>query len=67
MVRNQFDVSDIVLKKQKSKLKTEIKLDTHIQIKLDIDAPDAAEEYIEKGFDEEKNMKFYKVYYNEES
>ena len=67
LVRNQFDVSDIVLKKQKTKLKTEIKLDTHIQIKLDIDAPDAAEEYIEKGYDEEKKMKFYKVYFNEES
>jgi hypothetical protein len=67
LIRNQFDVSDIVLKKQKTKLKTEIKLDTHIQIKLDIDAPDAAAEYIEKGYDEEKKMKFYKVYFNEES
>lgn len=67
VVHNQFVVSDIVLKKQKSKIKTEIKLDTNIQIKLDVDAPDAAEEYIEKGFDDEKKMHYYKVYFNEES
>ncbi|MFD0762776.1 nucleoid-associated protein [Lutibacter aestuarii] len=66
LVRNQFAISDIVLKKQKQKIKTEIKLDTNIQIKLDIDAPDASSEYLEKGYDEEKKMKFYKVYFNEE-
>ena len=66
LIRNQFAVSDIVLKKQKQKIKTEIKLDTNIQIKLDIDAPDASQEYLEKGYDEEKKMKFYKVYFNEE-
>jgi len=66
LIRNQFAVSDVVLKKQKQKIKTEIKLDTNIQIKLDIDAPEAASEYLEKGYDEEKKMKFYKVYYNEE-
>jgi len=67
LIRNQFDISDIVVKKQKAKIKTEIKLDTNIQIKLDIDAPDAASEYIERGYDEEKKMKFYKVFFNEES
>ncbi len=67
LIRNQFHVSDTVLKKQKQKLKTEIKLDTHIQIKLDIEAPDASSEYLELGYDEEKKMKFYKVYFNEET
>jgi len=67
LIRNQFDISDVVVKKQKSKIKTEIKLDTNIQIKLDIDAPDAASEYIERGYDEEKKMNYYKVYFNEES
>lgn len=66
LIRNQFEISDIVLKKQKQKIKTEIKLDTNIQIKLDIDAPDASQEYLEKGYDDEKKMKFYKVYFNEE-
>lgn len=66
LVRNQFTVSDIVLKKQKQQLKTEIKLDTHIQIKLDIDAPEASSKYLERGYDEERKMKFYKVFFNEE-
>jgi hypothetical protein len=67
LIRNQFDVSERVLKKQKQKIKTEIKLDTNIQIKLDIDAPDASAEYLERGFDEDKKMHFYKVYFNAES
>ncbi|CAA0222610.1 conserved hypothetical protein [Tenacibaculum maritimum] len=66
LIRNNFDVSDAVLKKEKSKFKTEIKLDTNIQIKIDIDAPDASSEYLEKGYDEDKKMKFYKVYFNDE-
>ena len=66
MVRNNFTVSDVVLKKQKPKMKTEIKLDTNIHIKLDIDAPDASSEYLEKGYDEERKMKYYKVYFNDE-
>ncbi|OIQ34940.1 MAG: hypothetical protein BM563_12060 [Bacteroidetes bacterium MedPE-SWsnd-G1] len=67
LIRNDFAVSPVVLKKQKAKIKTEIKLDTNIQIKLDVDAPDAASEYVERGYDEEKKMKYYKVYFNEES
>lgn len=66
LVRNQFSISEAVVKKQKKKIKTEIKLDTNIQIKLDIDAPDAAEDYLEKGYDEERKMKYYKIYFNEE-
>lgn len=67
LIRNQFHVSEAVLKKQKQKIKTEIKLDTHIQIKLDVEAPDASSEYLELGYDEDKKMKFYKVYFNEEA
>ena len=66
VIRNQFDVSEVVLKKQKQKIKTEIKLDTNIQIKLDVDAPDASSEYLERGYDEDKKMHFYKVYFNAE-
>ena len=66
LVRNNFEVSDVVLKKEKQKIKSIIKLDTNIEIKLDVDAPDAASEYLERGYDEEKKMKFYKVYFNEE-
>jgi len=67
IIRNQFDVSDVVVKKQKQKIKTEIKLDTNIQIKLDVDAPDASDEYLERGYDDAKKMHYYKVFFNEES
>ncbi|MBL4905200.1 MAG: nucleoid-associated protein [Flavobacteriaceae bacterium] len=66
LIRNNFEVSDVVLKKEKKKIATVIKLDTNIEIKLDIDAPDAASEYLERGYDDEKKMKYYKVYFNEE-
>ncbi len=66
MIRNHFDVAENVVKKAKRKLKSEIKLDTNIQIKLDIDAPDAASEYLERGYDDEKKMYYYKVFFNEE-
>jgi len=66
LIRNQFDVSDSVLNKEKKKIKTDIKLDTNIQIKLDIDAPDASTEYLERGYDENKKMHYYKAYFNSE-
>ena len=67
VLRNQFFVSEKVLKKEKKNFKTEIKLDTHIKINIDVDSPDAASYYLERGYDEEKKMFFYKVFFNEES
>lgn len=66
LIRNQFDVSEKVVNKEKKKFKTEIKLDTNIQIKLDIDAPEASTEYLERGYDEDKKMHYYKVFFNAE-
>ncbi|WP_034041522.1 nucleoid-associated protein [Wocania ichthyoenteri] len=67
VIRNQFDVAEKVVTKEKRKIKTDIKLDTNIQIKLDIDAPDASAEYLERGYDNEKKMHFYKVFFNAEA
>ncbi len=66
IIRNQFDVAERVVTKEKKKIKTDIKLDTNIQIKLDIDAPEAASEYLERGYDDEKKMHYYKVFFNAE-
>lgn len=66
VIRNSFEVSEPVLKKEKLKLKTEIKLDTGISLKLDVDSPDSARDYLDIGYDEDKKMKFYKVYFNAE-
>ena len=67
VIRNQFDIAESVVNKDKKKIKTDIKLDTHIQIKLDIDAPDASAEYLERGYDDEKKMHYYKVFFNAET
>ena len=67
LLRNHFEVSAPVLRKQKQKIKTEISLDTHIKIKIDVDAPDATSDYLERGYDEDKKMHFYKVYFNAET
>ncbi len=67
VIRNQFDVAEAVVNKEKRKIKTDIKLDTNIQIKLDIDAPDASTEYLERGYDNEKKMHYYKVFFNAEN
>ncbi|TYA75012.1 nucleoid-associated protein [Seonamhaeicola marinus] len=67
VIRNQFDVAERVVTKEKKKIKTDIKLDTNIQIKLDIDAPDASTEYLERGYDDEKKMHYYKVFFNAEN
>jgi len=67
VLRNQFDLAEAVVSKEKKKIKTDIKLDTHIQIKLDIDAPDAASDHLERGYDEDKKMHYYKVFFNNEA
>lgn len=61
-----FEVNKPLLIKESKKIKSEIKLDTNINIKIDLMAADAAEDYLEKGYDEDKRMFFYKVYFNSE-
>ena len=66
-LEEDFNVSISTLKKEKRKIKSQINLDTKIQIKLDLSDGDTVKENIEKGFDEERKMHYYKVYYNEET
>ena len=61
-----FEVNRPLLIKESKKIKSEIKLDTNIAIKIDLMAADAAEDYLEKGYDEEKRMFYYKVFFNSE-
>ena len=63
---NNFEISKPAIKSARSKFKSTIKLDNDIQIRLDLNNPDVSSEYIEKGFDEERQMSFYKIYFNEE-
>lgn len=60
---NDFRISQPTVKIMKRKLRSLIKLDTNIDIKLN---SETTEQYIERGYDEERNMYYYKVYFNEE-
>ena len=59
-------ISQNSVKSKKRSIKSLIKLDTNIQIKLDSNDPETNQQFIEKGFDEIRGMKYYKVFYNSE-
>ena len=65
-IPDSFAISTPVVEKQKKQIKNEIKLDTNIQIKIGVNNPDSIDRFVEKGYDHEKDMSFYKVYYNNE-
>ncbi|WP_299769474.1 nucleoid-associated protein [uncultured Dokdonia sp.] len=61
-----FPISNKAVSSQRKKIKNLIQLDTNIQIKLDFINPESAEKFVEKGWDEEKQMYYYLVYFNKE-
>jgi 37-kD nucleoid-associated bacterial protein len=63
---DNFPISAAALRSTSRKFNNTIKLDTNIQIKLDYNNPEASRFYLEKGYDEDKGMHFYKVFFNEE-
>ena len=61
-----FPISNAAVSDARKKIKNVINLDTNIQIKLDFINPESAEKFVEKGWDEEKQMYYYLVYFNKE-
>ncbi|EHQ30721.1 nucleoid-associated protein [Mucilaginibacter paludis] len=61
-IASTFDISDAAVKKQGRVYKTVLKLDRNFHIYIHGD-----KELIEKGFDDDKAMNYYKVYFKEES
>ncbi|WP_432714391.1 nucleoid-associated protein [Pedobacter sp.] len=57
-----FNISGAAVKKQSKKFKSIIKLDKNFHIYIH-----GSSDLIERGFDEEKSLNYYKVYYKEES
>lgn len=62
---DKFDVSLDDVKKEKKKIKNIIKLDTKLELKILLDKENGTKN-IEKGFDTERGMSYYKIYFNEE-
>jgi hypothetical protein len=61
-----FSISGQAVKSVKRKFRNLIKLDTDIEIRIKTPAATSDTAYIERGYDEEKGMHYYKVYFNEE-
>lgn len=63
---SNFDIANKAVSDARKKIKNVISLDTNIQIKMDFINPESAEKYVEKGWDEERQMYYYLVYFNKE-
>ena len=62
----EFPIANTAVTAARKKIKNVISLDTNIQIKMDFINPESAERFVEKGWDEEKQMYYYLVYFNKE-
>ena len=63
---SSFQIANKAVSDSRKKIKNVISLDTHIQIKMDFVNPESAEKFVEKGWDEERGMYYYLVYFNQE-
>jgi len=63
---SNFDIANKAVSDARKKIKNVIHLDTNIQIRLDFINPESAEKFVEKGWDEERQMYYYLVYFNKE-
>ncbi len=61
-----FPIANKAVSDSRKKIKNVINLDTNIQIRMDFINPESAERFVEKGWDEEKQMYYYLVYFNKE-
>ncbi|RZJ71214.1 nucleoid-associated protein [Flavobacterium sp.] len=62
-----FPIANAAVSDVRKSIKNVINLDTNIQIKLDFINAESAEKFVEKGWDEEKQMYYYLVYFNKEN
>lgn len=60
-----FFISKPIVKKAKRGFKNNIQLDTEMEIKI-LSSQAQADGFIERGYDEEREMKYYKIYFNNE-
>ena len=66
VAESNFDIANKAVSDARKKIKNVINLDTNIQIKMDFINPESAERFVEKGWDEERQMYYYLVYFNKE-
>lgn len=60
-------ISDNAIEKAEKTYKRKIKLDSNIEIQVNVQNIEQVDELIEVGFDEATNRKYYKIYFEEEA
>lgn len=63
VIPDQFDIADKAVKKAKKHFKKQIVLDNSIEIKIKREITSNTER-IEQGYDEQKGLRYYKIYYD---
>lgn len=63
---SNFNIANKAVTDARKKIKNIIQLDTNIQIKMDFINPESAQKFVEKGWDEDRQMYYYLVYFNKE-
>ncbi|MFC5050721.1 nucleoid-associated protein [Rubritalea spongiae] len=63
---DEFEISKPAAKKAGSKIKSNLRLDTGVVLKFTPDFAERQNEIMERGYDEKMQMKYVKVYYNDE-
>lgn len=65
-LEENFEISKKDVSKAKKKIKSVMKLDTGAEIRLKPDLAAKPEQVLEHGFDEERKMKFIKIFFHED-
>jgi hypothetical protein len=65
-LEDSFEISKKDVAKTKNKIKTVMKLDTGAEVRLKPALAAKPDAVLEHGFDEEKKMKFIKIFFNED-
>ena len=63
---SSFPISNEAINPATKNYKSLIELDTNVAIKMNFINPESFEKFIEKGWDEERQMYYYLVYFNKE-
>jgi hypothetical protein len=63
---NDFEISKVAVKSMKRRFKNFIALDTNIELRLNFKDPETDSRFVERGYDNQKKMHYYKVYFNKE-
>jgi hypothetical protein len=62
----KFEISESTVRDMEKKIRNSIKLDTNIEIRFRHQSDIPIDRYLERGYDDKKEMHYYRVYFNKE-